>query len=214
MPKVAQSSDPNDPYNPNPSKPVNGSTLGHKPALDPNKFRIDQNMAAHLQLRKVPTSINVQRPDPQSWIYILPDPAWRITVGIFEDKVNQEVYLVAPELIPDLMGDIKSKLLVTYITRQNDVRLWPISLPDEHGRHDTYSASAIAIVEIYAGEWIRVKSNQHEKRYDVTPCPTATLAPPKLPDQPFEWVFDLAFKNHHIRDINHPVIRRLLTGEV
>jgi hypothetical protein len=131
---------------------ASGNPISQSLELDPEKFRIDQNFAAHLNTRKAAVTVSVRRPDRQHWIYLHPDQAWRLAVGILEDKVNQRIYVVEPHIIPDVTADLKSKLLVTYATRQGTTSLWPITLPDETGRLDTYSESALLILDQYSGQ--------------------------------------------------------------
>jgi hypothetical protein len=191
---------------------VNGSGIGYSPELDLKKFCIDQDFAAHVQARKKAVSVPVQRPDRQHWIFIHPDRAWRMTVGVLDDKANRRTYVVEPMIVPEVADDLIPKLLVAYATRQGTACLWPIRMPDEEGRIDTYNESALVIVEQYAGQWIRVMSNQSDRCYDVLETPKLDLPTPKWPEGGFPWMFDTAFKNRVIRDLNHPLLQTLRGG--
>ena len=191
------------------SQPVNGSPIGQSPELNPEQFRIDQNFTSHVQTRKKAVSISVRKPDRQLWIYVHPGKDWRIIVGVLEDKVNQRTYIVAPEILPEVTADLVPKLLVTYATRQNTTSLWPVRIPDETGRLDSYNESALSIIEQYPGQWIRVLPNSEERCYDVLETPSIELPAPKWPDGGFKQLFSLAFKNRVISNINHPVLKAL-----
>jgi hypothetical protein len=199
--------------------PVNGSAANssaanaaYSPALDAEKYRIDQDFAAHMQARKTTVAVSVQKPDRQHWIYIHPDRSWRMAVGVLEDKANRRTYVVEPRIVPEVTEDLVPKLLVAYVTRQGTPYLWPIRMPDEDGRLDSYSESALVIIEQYAAQWIRVLSNQSDRRYDVLETPKIDLPQPKWPEGGFSWMFDTAFKNRVIQDLNHPLLQTLRGG--
>jgi hypothetical protein len=188
---------------------VNGSPIGQSCELDLEQFRLDQDFASHIKTRKTAVSISVRRPDRQHWIYIHPKKDWRVSVAVLEDKVNQRTYVVIPEIVPEVTADLVPKLLVTYATRQGTTSLWPIRMPDEAGRLDTYNESALSIVEQYPAQWIRVLPNQVDRCYDVLEVPSIELPVPNWPDGGFNQLFSLAFKNRVINNINHPVLRAL-----
>ena len=190
------------------SNSVNAAPISQSPELDLEQFRINQDFATHLQTRKTAVSISVRKPHPQHWVFIHPDTDWRVSVGVLEDKINQRTYIVVPEIVPEVTADLVPKLLVTYGTRQNTTGLWPIRLPDEGGRLDTYNESALSIVEQHPAQWIRVLSNQIDKCYDILET-SIELPAPKWPEGGFKQLFTLAFKNRVINNINHPVLKAL-----
>jgi hypothetical protein len=178
-------------------KPVNGlvdggatgNPIGQTPMLDPSMYALNQNFKAHLQTRKKPTTVMVRKADSQTWVYFHPDPAWRTVVGLLEDKANQIVYVADPNLVPDVLQDMKSKLLVTYATRAGTLGLCPIGMPDENGKHESHAASLTEIVNVHAGQWIRIAHNSESHSYDVTDSPTAPGAP-KWPIEGFSYIFN------------------------
>jgi hypothetical protein len=189
--------------------PVNGSAIGHSPELDIEQFRIPQDFGSHIQAQKRAVTVSVRKPDRQHWVLINPDRTWRMPVSVLEDKTNQQTYVVAPEIVPEVIGDLVPKLLVTYASRQGNTSLWPIRMPDENGRLDTFNESALEIVERYAGQWIRVLANQADRCYDVLEMPMIESPNPKWPDGGFKQLFALAFKNRVIDNLNHPVLKAL-----
>jgi hypothetical protein len=189
------------------STPVNGSPVAHPPELDPKKFRLDQNFALDVQAKKIAVSVPVGRPNPKLWICIHPSVDWRAPVALIEDKANQRTYVVTPEIVPEVTGDLVRKLLVTYITTQGAMGLWPIKLPDEGGRLDAWNESARLIVNEYPGQWVRIISNQDNQCYEVQPSKIERPDPQWQRD--FGYVFSLAFKNRVISDISHPVLKSL-----
>jgi len=174
--------------------------------FDINQFRADQNFGLHVQAKKKAVVVPVERPNRQSWICIHPDRTWRMPIFVLEDKENRRTYLVEKEIAPDVTEDLTLKLLVAYTTRAGNPALWTIRLPDEGGRIDTYNESALAIVEEYAGQWIRVLCDQNERSYSVLTSPPVELPVPKWPDGGFEWMFRAAFKGRIIKTTEHPFL--------
>ncbi len=181
-------------------------------AINLEDFRIDQNYAAHIQVRKTVVTVPVQKPDRQTWVYINPDPAFRMSVGVLEDRENRRTFVVTPALLPEVVGDLIPKILVAYATKQSTIALWPIRLPDESGRLDTYNESALTIVGEHAGRWVRILANQQNRAYDVLESPLVELPAPQWPTGGFEFLFATAFRGRIIDSINHPYLK-MLRGE-
>jgi hypothetical protein len=189
--------------------PASGPNISKSPELDLERFRIDQDFATHVQTRKIAVSIPLRRPDRQHWIWIHPGLDWRASVAVLDDKANQRTYIVEPAIVPEVTADVVPKLLVTYATRQGTTGLWPIRLPDEAGRLDTYNESALTIIEQYPRRWIRVLTNQIDRCYEVLETPSVEQPAPKWPEGGFKELFSKAFKGRVINDINHSVLKAL-----
>ena len=63
-----------------------------------------------------------------------PGEDWRLETGVFEDKVNREVYLVQRDLWAELAGEVYPVCLFLAVNRQGDVFLWHVKLPGSDGR--------------------------------------------------------------------------------
>ena len=77
-----------------------------------------------------------------------PDADMQLATGVFVDREEREVYFVAPELRAELAGELKPVLLVTAISRQGVVFLWPVPLPDEGGRRNAWAETAREACEL------------------------------------------------------------------
>jgi hypothetical protein len=193
-----------------PAEAVNGSAIGHSALPHPDRFRISQDYADHVQTRKKAVLVPLQKPNPQEWVFIHPAAEWRDSVGVLEDKANREIYVVEPELLPEITETLIPKLLVTYVTRAGSHALWPIRLPNEFGRIDSCNRSALEIVHRYAGQWIRVTYNESNRCYDVTEMSEKVEMPvPKWPDGGFAYLFEIAFKGNIIASLQHPLLKTL-----
>jgi hypothetical protein len=190
-------------------KPVNGSSsisgLAH-----PGRFRISQNYADHVQTKKKAVVVPMRRPDDQDWVFVPPGKEWRDSVGMLKDKANREYYVVEPELLPEISETLIPVLLVTYVTRGGSPGLWPIRLPNEAGRLDSYNRSALEIVNGYAGEWIRVTLDESGRCYQVVEMASKVEMPqPKWPEGGFAYLFGVAIKANIITSLEHPLLKTL-----
>lgn len=116
------------------------------------------------------------------------------------------------DLLGELVGEWVPKLVVTAQTRQGTIFLWPIKLPDEEGRLDSWNQSALDIIAEHAGQWIRVTSNRQLGAYEVIQS-SVEIPPPTWPGEGFTKLVERAFKGKIIDRPDHPVIQRL-RGEV
>jgi hypothetical protein len=126
---------------------------------------------------------------------------------MIELKEEGESYVVAPDLAPDLTRDAKQFMLVTAINRHGTPFLWPARLPNG-SRQDTWADSALAAVQHAETQWLRVDANMRAGAYDVS-IATAPLPEPEWPEETFEFLFVLAFRDRVISSLDHPVIRQL-----
>ena len=176
-------------------------------------FRIDQDFATQLKIRRRPVSVVVDHPHNQAWVSF--HPTWRMSITALVDKTNRQIYFVHPKLAPDLTRDLTPKLLVPYVTLvENPLGsslggVWPISLRGESGQLDTYSVSAHYIVADNPGKWIRVISNTATKMYEIYDQANPDWPLPKWPDGGGDYIFKLASRGRIIRDLNHPFLRFL-----
>ena len=62
---------------------------------------------------------------------------------MLELKEERETYLVDRGLWQELPGEIVPKVLFTTINRQGVLTLWPVRMPDQDGRQNAWSQSAL-----------------------------------------------------------------------
>ena len=176
--------------------------------FDPSKLRLSQNFAESAGVKKLVTTIPVRKPNKQDFNRVHPDPAYRLETAVLELKEERETYLVAPDLWPELPGELIPKVLFLAINRQKVLFVWPVRLPGEDGRHDEWNASALDAAGMAQKDWIRISSNTNLGAYEVYQ-PTGTFPDPEWPDMEFARILEIAFKGHYITDLDHPVLRRL-----
>ena len=179
--------------------PLDGAVAGSKVEFNFDQFRTNQDYVEHLAGRLKSVVIPVKRPDRQLWTYIHPDATWRAPVALVDDRIKQHSYLVVPSLLPEISGEAVLKMLVCYAIRQGSVGLWPIRLPSEDGRLDSYNESAFAIIREYSGKWIRVLTNLADKTYEVYEPMNVSWPAPEWPEGGLESVVEMAFKGRTIQ---------------
>jgi hypothetical protein len=191
----------------------NDSPNHHKPETESDlfsveKLRLSQNYQELVGVKKTLLTVPVRKPGRQEFFRVHPGEDWCLETAILELKEDRESYLVDPEIWPELSGEIVPKILFTTINRQGVLRLWPIRLPGEDGRLDAWNQSALEAAEIAKKKWIRLASNISLGAYEVFEA-SGDLAEPEWPDAPFEEILRIAFKNHFINSMDHPVVGRL-----
>jgi hypothetical protein len=190
-----------------------GPLISHtKSIFDPSALRLSQNFSEATGVKKLVTTIPIRKPNKQDFIRVHQDPAFRLETAILELKEERESYLVAPDLWPELSGELTPKVLFTAINRQKVLFLWPIRLPGEEGRHDEWNASALEAATMAQKDWIRISANMNLGAYEVFQS-SGSLSEPEWPDIDFTKILETAFKGRYITDLEHPALRRL-RGEV
>ena len=176
--------------------------------FDPANLRLSQNFGASAGVKKLTTTIPVRKPGKQDFVRVHPDPAYQIETAVLEFKEERETYLVAPGLWDGLLGELTPKVLFTTINRQKVVSLWPIILPGEDGRINSWSESAMDAATLGQKKWVRVSANMSLGAYDVFEA-TGEIPEPEWPELDLGQILEIAFKGRFIKDSNHPVLKRL-----
>lgn len=178
--------------------------------FDPERLRLAQDFGANLGVKKAIVTVPVRKPSKESWVRVHPDDDFRIQTGILELKEDREIYLVDPELIPELSTEstFGPRLLLTTITRQGVLFLWPIRLPGYDGRLDTWNQSAQEAANMAINNWVRISPNMGLGGYDVYNA-SAGLPEPEWPSLGFREILSIAFKDRRIDSLDHVVLKRL-----
>jgi hypothetical protein len=176
--------------------------------FDLDSLRLTQDFAGSVGVKKALTTIPVRRPDRQWFIRVHPDPAYRLETTVVELKEDGETYLIASNLRAELPGEIVSKVLLTAVTRQGNVFLWPVRMPDEMGKLDEWNRSAFEATKLAEKQWIRLVANRSLGAYE-TYVATGDLPDPEWPEKSFQELVRIAFRDRFIDALEHPVVQRL-----
>src|SRR6478752_7913554 len=80
--------------------------------FNPAALRLDQSFAETVGVKKLLTTVPVRKPNRQDFVRVHPDPAYRLTpAAIIELKEDREVYLVMPDMAPNLPGEFSTATL-------------------------------------------------------------------------------------------------------
>lgn len=192
--------------------PLAGDALVASNPFDPARFRLSQDFASAVGVKKVLTTVPCRKPHRHEFVRVRTGVEWRLETGVFEDKINREVYLVDPPLWSALLGEVYPVCLYCAVTRQNDVLLWPVKLPGADGKSNSWNESAIAAAKLAESRWVRLAANMPGGMYDVYEA-EGELSDPEWPELAFPEILRLAFKARFIQSLDHPVVKAL-RGEV
>ena len=176
--------------------------------FDPTALRLSQDFASSIGVKKVLTVIPCRKPNRHEFVRVRPGEDWRLETGVFEDRVNREVYLVRRELWAELAGEVYPVCIFLASNRQGDVFLWPAKLPGSDGRSNTWNDSALAAARLAEAKWVRVASNQSGNMYDTFEA-AGELSEPTWPELSFHEILKLCFKNRMIESAEHTAIQAL-----
>jgi hypothetical protein len=176
--------------------------------FDPAALRLSQDFASSIGVKKVLTTVPCRKPNRQEFVRVRPGEDWRLETGVFEDKMNREVYLVQRDLWAELAGEVYPVCLFLAVNRQGDPFLWPVKLPGSDGRSNPWNESALAAARLAETKWVRVAANMAGSLYDVFEA-AGELTAPAWPELSFSSVLKLCFKDRFISSVDHPSVRAL-----
>jgi hypothetical protein len=177
--------------------------------FDPALLRLDQSFAETVGVKKLLTTVPVRKPNRQDFVRVRPDPAYRLTpAAIIELKEDREVYLITPDMATELPGEFATATLYTTVNRQGVLHLWPVKLPGPDGKYNPWHRSSAEAAEIAMRKWVRLTANGFLGAYEVFEA-TGDLPEPTWPDLPFPEILRIAFRDHIVDKVDHPLVQRL-----
>lgn len=179
--------------------------------FDPSRLRLSQDFGEQLGVQKLRTTVLVRKPAKEWFVRTHPDRNYRVNTSFVELKEERELYLVDRTLWPELAtseSTFSPRAIVTTITRQGLVFLWPIRLPGADGKIDDWNRSALEAADVARDKWTRVTANMHLGAYDVSVA-VADLPEPTWPAVPFRDLLEIAFRDRFIDSLDHVVLRKL-----
>lgn len=177
------------------------------PGLDLQRLRLAKGSEVAVTKRLVVT-VPVRKPNRQEFVRVHPDPEWRLQTATLTTQDDRKTYLVEPSLWEALAGDLVPTMIVTAITRQGVIFLWPLRLPSTDGRASDWHTSAIEAAKLGESTWVKVVSNMNLGAYELHGA-TGELGEPTWPDLSFKRLVEIAFRDGFIQNDDHPILRRL-----
>ena len=176
--------------------------------FDPARLRLDQSFIETAGVKKLLTTVPVDKPNPQDYIRTHPSDGYRETIATITLKADRETYVVVPEIAKALPNECVFSRLYTYITRQGAIRLWPVRLPGPDGRIFEAHRVQAEVAERAVTRWMRIKWNQSIQAYDVFEA-NETIPDPEWPDVPFRELLRIGFRDRLIDRLDHPMLAML-----
>ena len=179
--------------------------------IDLEALRMSQNYGS-LGVTKRIIKIPCVKPNDQTWFMVHPSEEFSLTIRTLFLREDAEHYLVHPPLMDDLNDFLVLKRFYLYINRQGNMKFWPVKMEDEFGKLDSWNASGHEIAKSAKVGWLRMSSNRDLSSYEPHDPPKQYPAP-EWPDLGFAEIVNIAFKNHYIATLEHPVVLKL-AGEI
>jgi hypothetical protein len=174
----------------------------------PENLRLSQSFTETVGVKKLLRTVPVRKPGAQDFVRVRSGEEYRENFPIIELKDEREEYVVAANLVGELAGEFVSKTLFTAINRQGVLFFWPVRLPSADGKDMNWWRSGREAAELAVDHWIRVKANMSAGAYDIYMA-ESKVVDPEWPNIGFWDAIKLAFRDHLIDRIDHPVIKRL-----
>ncbi len=177
--------------------------------MDIASLILPQDFTTEQSVEKLLTMVPVRKPNKTDFFRVNPDEAYQAgPIGILEIKEEREIYLVAPNMVEVVSAHVTPAILVTVITRQNVLSLWPLKLPKSDGKDNPWHQSAREAAELAKEDWINITANMHLGCYDVRKA-LGALPEPEWPVQTLKELLEIAFRGFIIDSPDHAVVKQL-----
>jgi hypothetical protein len=177
--------------------------------FDLKSLTLDQNFFEASGVKKLLRTVPTRRPHHQDFIRVRPDPEFRANILTVDLKEDREVYLVRPEIAPELTGETSPKTIFTAINKQGVLFLWPVPIPPpDTGRINEWWRSSREAAELAMSRWLRIRANMSLGAYEMFEA-EGVMAEPEWPSLTFQELLKVSFRDRMIDRVDHPVIQRL-----
>jgi hypothetical protein len=184
------------------------STAAPVDPFDIASLRLNPSFLETAGVKKLLTTVPARKPSPQDFVRVHPAPEYRENFAMIDLKDDREDYLVRPETLQELAGEVVLKTVFTAINRQGVVFLWPVRLPAPDDRKSEWSRSAREAAEMAMTRWVRMKANMSLGAYEITVA-EAVMADPIWPELSFQELVRIAYRDRMVTTTDHPVVKRL-----
>ena len=177
--------------------------------MDINDLLISQDYSSSTVAVEVITQVQIRRPYKTEFVRVRREDEFSVgPIAIYEDQQYRCTYLIDKALLTIFDGYFNPAILVTTISRQGALFLWPLKLPKINGRDNAWFQTAREAAEMAKESWIKVMPDFSLKKYKITNA-INNLDEPKWPVLSFEAILKKVLANSLIDNEDHPVIQRL-----
>ena len=184
------------------------NTIGTPDPFDLKGLRLDQSFVETAGVKKLLNTVPVGKPNPQDFMRIRPEKEFRETFAMIELKEDREYYVLQRDIARELPGEFFMATLFTCVNRQGVLRLVPVKLPGPDGRVNEWHRSLRDGVEAGMHRWVRIKANMALGAYEIFEA-TGVIPDPIWPNETFQDLLRIAFRDRVVDRIDHPLIKRL-----
>ena len=177
---------------------------------DLSRLRVNPEALETSNVKKLLLTVPVRKPLAQDFFRVRPEPEYRAILAFIELRDDRETYIVDLGAVPELKGEGFIATLFTAISRTGVPFLWPVRLPAD-GRSNAWHMSAATAAQLAMERWVRMKANMSLQAYDIFEA-LSSIPDPIWPKHTFDELVRIAFKDRVIRDLDHPVVKRLSGG--
>ena len=171
--------------------------------VDIEAYKLNLNDLMLGASKEVLATVPVIRPKKSDFFRVHDSEEYMMPTMTYECKDERKHFLVAPEMVPELIGEAGPTLILTTINRQNVVGLWPVKL----GSSD-WALSAHQAAELAKTKWVRMAADMSLGAYRIYEA-QGELSEPEWPKKTFKELVEIAFRGRIIDRDDHPVINRL-----
>jgi hypothetical protein len=183
--------------------------LSHVDPFDPANFAATPELEMIAATRLL-VSCKVGKPSSDVFVRAHTDPDMQLEAYILKLESNGEQYLLTQAAVESVLDMAKRVIITVAIDRQMNPFLWVTYPIPVDGRDNSYWQTGRAAKELARENWIRMKSNQAAKVYDIFEA-QVKIPEPDWPAHSLTDYLKAGFgENFTIVDPNDPVIRRLL----
>lgn len=174
-------------------------------------LRIDQSYSeAAVGVRKVLLTVPVRKPNRDEFIRVHVEHL--VDLYMVELKTEREIYFAKHDVAQLLSEFVEPVRLRLCVSRQGVAFLWPIKLPKDDRRADSWRTSAAEAAGLAERQWIRLSADMHLGAYQ-TFAAVADLGEPRWPTEPWAEVLRIALRDRIIDAEDHAVARQVLGRE-
>jgi hypothetical protein len=174
-----------------------------------DSLRLSQDFIETVGVKKLRTTVPVRRPHKQEFFRGHPDKKYRLHPALMIDlRDDREHYLVRPELAGELGSECVIATLYTAVNKAGVVFLWPIRIPAADGKDMEWWRTQREAAGLAMDAWVRIRANMALGAYEIA-IASDTKANPAWPEETFQQLVEIAFRDRLVDKLDHPVIRHL-----
>jgi len=173
------------------------------------RVRLDQDYLDDSDVQQILSTVVIRKPNKDEFFRVHSDPNRNFFAGTLKLNTEREIYVCDPDVIPSIKEDVIAKSFVQCINTASVTFLWPLKLPSNDGRAlDQWSRSALNAASLAKDKWIKMRSDFSAGGYFAFQA-KGDLPDPEWPEETFEEILEIAFRDCYIDNVDHHIIRKL-----